>query len=379
MNKLALLSLCAFAALSGWGGLGLVAPREGAVVPLLDDRQKSFLSMSYDERYEFHRTAPDRYPSRGPKTDFRTIPLPVTLEWKGAAGKSEVSVTKVGATHPFFAETVSSSRIEVWNLEIGTTYVWRVRVGDETAEGSFSTEARAPRILRIGPDKKFRGVANVRDLGGWRVADGRRIRQGLVYRSGGLNDRAKTNATGFVQGRVYLSDRLRTYLTETLGIRTDIDLRSRKERMGMTASPLGTNVNWVCDWENYYGYSSVGTKGLEQTKKIFRLLLDRRNYPIIIHCAAGSDRTGTLCFLIEGFLGLNDDELCLDYQISSWTGGFKKTLAWYNELCAVFDRYPGNTLSKRICGYLTGPCGFTSEELERIRTILLEECPDSAK
>ena len=379
--SLSALLLCTFpggAALAD--GLELVLPLDGAVVPLLDAKQKAFLSMPYEERYEFHRNAPDRYPrGRGPKTDFRTVPLPVTLTWKGTSGPVEVTVSKIGASRPFFAETVASNSVDVWNLEIGTPYVWRVRAGSETAEGTFSTEAQAPRILRIGPDGKHQGVANFRDIGGRIVADGRRIRQGLVYRSGGLNGNAHTNSHGFATGRAFLSERLRRYMTETLGIRTDIDLRKETERMGLTCSPLGAGVKWVCDWENYYGYGRVQKDGLEQTKKIFRVLMDERNYPVVIHCAAGADRTGTVSFLLEALLGVGDDELCVDYQISSWTGGFKKSLAWYDWLLKVFDAYPGKTLSERVCGFLTGPCGFTAEEIDRIRSILLEECPYPAE
>ncbi|MBQ7652533.1 MAG: tyrosine-protein phosphatase, partial [Victivallales bacterium] len=73
------------------------------------------------------------------------------------------------------------------NFMSGKTVYWRVK--GKTANGkkavspvgSFFTEDLLPRQITLP------GVDNVRDVGGWETADGRRMRQGLIFRSAGLN------------------------------------------------------------------------------------------------------------------------------------------------------------------------------------------------
>jgi hypothetical protein len=73
---------------------------------------------------------------------------------------------------------------EVDSLEIAREWEWTVSDGTETATGRFRTEDQGPRLIRIN------GVANARDIGGWIGLGGRRIKQGLLFRSAGLNDNA---------------------------------------------------------------------------------------------------------------------------------------------------------------------------------------------
>ena len=54
-------------------------------------------------------------------------------------------------------------------------------------------------------------------------------------------------------------------------------------------------------------------------RKIFSYLADRNNYPFYIHCSAGADRTGTLCALINGVLGVSEDDLIRDYELTSFS------------------------------------------------------------
>jgi protein-tyrosine phosphatase len=37
---------------------------------------------------------------------------------------------------------------------------------------------------------------------------------------------------------------------------------------------------------------------------------------ILVHCAAGKDRTGTLCALIQGLLGVSSDDIMADYMLT---------------------------------------------------------------
>ena len=113
--------------------------------------------------------------------------------------------------------------------------------------------------------------------------------------------------------------------------------------------------------------------GKDATRKVFRLFMDRANYPIVFHCIGGADRTGTVATLLHGVLGLSDEDIWLDYQITAWHGGINdaKHYRWFRNLVASFDRFEGETLSQRICAYFRS-IGFSDADLDRIRAILLE-------
>ena len=345
-----------------------LAPQSGEVVPLLTERQREFVRLSRERRDGFFDDArPDLERSA---SEIRSVPRPVELKWRETGGPFAVSVVKKGCGKPFFEAETSTNRVFVWNLEIGETYVWTVRGGGESAVSEFRTEDLAPRLIRIPGERGLRGVPNFRDIGGRRTASGRRVRQGLVYRSSGLNNNASTNGT---PGTARLTERWRRYITDTLGIRTDIDLRSDRERLGMERSPLGPDVRFVRDWDNYRGYSMIHDAGKDATRKVFRLFMDRANYPIVFHCIGGADRTGTVATLLHGVLGLSDEDIWLDYQITAWHGGINdaKHYRWFRNLVASFDRFEGETLSQRICAYFRS-IGFSDADLDRIRAILLE-------
>ena len=161
------------------------------------------------------------------------------------------------------------------NLEIGTTYeveVSAIAGGRRlaTATRKFTTDATAPRLINVP------GIPNVRDLGGRVGLDGKRMRQGLIYRTAGLNDnpeeidfltwaqcRAEFDAGTLTnrpcwqaghmaniyrglhpsndwhrvpidwnRGRERLTDEARKIMLDKLGIRTDLDLRGAGEVAG---------------------------------------------------------------------------------------------------------------------------------------------------
>ncbi len=392
----------------GVRALTLTFPANEATVPLLSAKQKAFMRMTREERARFFD---DSQPKKEKEIKrYRSDPQPVRLAWEGD-GPFEITVTKRGDVAPWFSATVVSNRVDVWNLEIGRTYDWTVRAGGECAKGSFVTEDIVPRLIRVP------GVPNIRDMGG-RMINGRRVRQGLVYRSSGLNNNAKgifytydeivqLEAEGKLSGMGYLgakysktlkagkeldrnylrlkkpcpsapgtarlTEEWREYMCRKLGIKTDIDLRSNHERFGMTGSPLGLGVKLVTMEDEYHGYAAVHKQGMEDTRRVLRVFLDRANYPIDFHCIGGADRTGTVATILHGILGLEDDEIWKDYQVTAWQGGVNdaKHLGWFTKFVESFDAFDGTTLAERIQKYVIG-LGFTQKDLDTIRDIMLE-------
>ena len=167
-----------------------LAPATGAVVPLLSDGQKAFFDLSAAERRAGFRDPAWRHGLE--RLGHR--PRPVRLEWSWTPdsdppGNYRVALERRTPGDPDGWEPAGECIaavpwLDLTNLEAGRDYRWTVSGYGRSASGTFSTEARAPRLLDVP------GIPNARDLGGWTGRDGRRVRQGVFIRTAGLNDNA---------------------------------------------------------------------------------------------------------------------------------------------------------------------------------------------
>ena len=203
---------------------------------------------------------------------------------------------------------------------------------------------------------------------------GRRVRQGIVYRSAGLNANARKSKSkdGMVPGAVTLTDKSRAYAKGVLGIRTDLDLRSDRECFGMTGSPLGPEVKWIKISSSAYS-GMAKDPGKSAFAQVFRVFLDEKNYPIDFHCIAGADRTGSLAFILNGLLGVDEEELWRDWEVTAFQ---KEKLDFghrtrFSKLVKVFDAFPGANINEKIAAYVKS-VGFTDADIEKFRAIMLE-------
>ena len=259
---------------------------------------------------------------------------------------------------------------DVYNLCIGTLYMWRVTAvfsngGKSQSDWSyFQTEDVAPRNLYVD------GITNVRDLGGWSTPDGR-VRQGMIYRCGRLNESGREDVV------IEITQEGIDVMRNVLGIKTEIDLRMpnahNTETGGITFSPLGKDVNYVncpLEWDN----GNYLTNNLESVKDFFALASDIDNYPLIFHCNIGTDRTGLFAFLINGLLGVSEADLYRDYLFSNF-GNINNTRALsniQNNYLKTINSYPGATLSERIENCLLQLVGVPQSQIDAIKDILSE-------
>lgn len=377
----------------------IVTPAANAVVPTLTDAQKTFLALSREERRE--KFADPRYRRemvrRTEKVDGKERasywPKVTLISWKGDAERTyEVKVTSDKDGSVVFNESVKGLSVNVDNLEIACPYKVTVVSGEDSGAVSFRTEDVYPRLVR------FPGVPNVRDLGGRMGLDGKRIRQGRIFRSAGLNDNATTTyyskeeleklgnaeaadaknkgkrvAKDHKPGRIRLDDAGRAYVLGRFGIRTDIDLRSSAECYGMKGSPLGEKVQWLNYSSTAYG-GMVKDHGRAPFKKVFKVFLDEANYPIDFHCIAGQDRTGSVAFILGALLGASEDSLYVDWEATGFCNrsvdfNHKK---YFDQLPDSFRKtYPAETLRESAEKYILS-LGFTEADIAKFRSLMLE-------
>lgn len=160
-------------------------------------------------------------------------------------------------------------------------------------------------------------LRNLRDLGGLRTADGRRVRHGVVYRSA-----TPTFLDAAQVGR----------LAERLGIRSRVDLRSRSE-VAETANPHLEALARVVHhlpiraggaWRHRPELDDPGARvaghyarylehSAESVTGFVRLVADPEQTPVLVHCAAGKDRTGVALAVLLSAVGVTREEIVADY------------------------------------------------------------------
>lgn len=249
--------------------------------------------------------------------------------------------------------------VDVNHLMADTRYYFRISItlsdGSVNAvQGSFKTAA-APRILYVD------GINNVRDIGGWKTTDGKTIRQGLLYRGSELDGAVEPAFKITAQG-------VNDMLTE-FGIRTDLDLRAPTDNIYGTHA-LGANVEHIYHSASDYAYI-FEEYGSNIVRDIFADLADESRYPIYMHCTYGLDRTGTICYLLEALLGMSEEDLQREYELSALYNGWVDT-KWFNEFVTALQALEGDTMQQKVEGYLLST-GVTAEQIETIREIFLED------
>ncbi len=284
-------------------------------------------------------------------------PAPVILTWEDANTAEGKHYTVYISVHRDMTNakeiTANETRAEIYNLNIGTTYYWQVKSGEDASPVQvFTTEDGYPRFIRLD------GVSNVRDIGGYITTDGKRVRQNLAYRSAQLDG---------------ITDNAKEIALHELSIRTDLDLR------GGGSMPLGSTVQHISIPMQWYEHI-FDEDMYNVVRRTVTTFAEEKNYPIIFHCSMGRDRTGTTTFLILGLLGVDEDTLRHEYYASffSQQGAFDENefpllITNMNRLVSGFDDFgdKDDTLQEKIHAYLLH-IGVTEDEIQSIRDIWLE-------
>lgn len=334
--------------------LSQVYPENGGTVTLHTKKQYSYLNKPFALMY---------ISATGKKELSK--PESVTLNWvytdDEPAEKCTVTVSEnENMLNPTIYEVTGDSLV-LTNLKIATTYYWTVDAdGANSAVYNFTTSADAPRNISVD------GVANVRDLGGWETESGTRTKQGLIYRCGRLNESSADTVN------IEITEDGKNVMLGQLGIKSEIDLRKTEgnEVGGITSSPLGDTVTYYScpmEWDGDMLYDNK-----EQVLRVFSILADENNYPVIYHCNIGTDRTGMISFLVNALLGVPEDDLIRDYMFSNNAniGGTRKASqmknsGYYKAVAAA----QGSSLSEKTYNCLVD-LGVPLDQLDKVIEIL---------
>ena len=222
------------------------------------------------------------------------------------------------------------------------------------------------------------GTLNFRDLGGWKAANGKRIKYGRLIRG----------AEVYREGEIEISATGIDTLVNKLKIDVELDFGDFS-----TYSPLenegvefihGNNTYGIIGY-NYPDRASIAnasgrTKFYNCLTAVISALSAGKN--VYFHCNAGADRTGTFAFIIEALLGVSESDLSKDYELTSFYTpryrnvntdgdyGYKSMVAW------IKANYDGSTLNEKVYDLCTRTAanngiGLSSEQINTLRTIML--------
>ena len=246
------------------------------------------------------------------------------------------------------------------NLEIATTYYYtysyKTTSGDyESSVKEFYIKGEAPRILDVD------GVTNFRDVGGFRIGKSQtRTKQGLVYRCARLHTNDQQDITE--KGKQTVKD---------LKIKTEIDLRVEGNTKYESAVEGVNFVHCPMNYENSLYYDEDNIKSI---KKVFDTLAVPTNYPVMFHCAIGTDRTGFISYILNTLAGVNGIGLYHDYMFSNFANinGARTANTIDNYIDIFTYQYGGTTLSIGAANYLDS-IGVSQENIIKVKQYLTGE------
>jgi len=179
--------------------------------------------------------------------------------------------------------------------------------------------------------KKFETVFNFRDFGGYETMDGGRIKTDKLFRSAHLHNTNEVDKARLADLDIGLIVDLRpapererqptnwpeSHAPRRLAYPDPEEGESRK--LAPHEAFMQHDLHQPEDARNYMIGSYSARPHDEGFKQIFGDTLRHMaetGDPILVHCAAGNDRTGTLCAVIKGALGVDEKTIYEDFMLT---------------------------------------------------------------
>lgn len=268
--------------------------------------------------------------------------------------------------------TPTDGAFTLWNATPGDTLFYRVMNAENTAVLQEGTLIASGQVRMIYAPS----VNNIRDMGGWPVEGGGHMRYGVLYRGAKLHD-----ATNLYMSR---EDSIRL---RELNIKCEFDLRGSTEAGGGSTdnnySRLGKDVDYKIVPHGMYAYVNA----VASYPQYFRYGWNQiRDYvlngdPIFLHCSHGCDRMGTWAMVIDGLMGVSENDLNLDYELSAFAP--RSGLWRYRNMHQTIPDYdfgatigyikslPGETLRDKFEYFVVEKCRIPKADVDAMREVLI--------
>ncbi|MDO4164668.1 MAG: tyrosine-protein phosphatase [Bacteroides sp.] len=297
---------------------------------------------------------------------------------------ASTSPNRIPEENPVAMANIADQRMTIVNSQPARRYYYTLLFNDK-----YRVKVAA-RNVHI-PD-----IQNFRDLGGYPVYKNHKtVRWGMLYRS------AEIDSLGYFSRR-----KLRN-----LGVKTIIDLRTPSEtkqkaplqkNFKVVHIPIGMGYmeDLLQDIRHHRVSNDTVRLMVEQMNRslvnnytkeyraLFDILLDKSNYPVVIHCTSGKGRTGIVSALVLSALGVDDDIIMDDYRLSNDYFNIPSASQYAYQLPASSQEAITTIFSARenflnaakeeaernygdVATYLRKGIGLTKEEIKSLQEILL--------
>lgn len=292
----------------------------------------------------------------------------ITLQWNTSDIQAQSYTVAISTNSDLLGAveyTVEENKLHIDDLFVSYTYYWQITAHcadkEETSAIYTFRTAKTPRTIRI--DK----VSNTRDIGGYMTISGKQVKQGMAYRGAYLDE---------------IVEKGTSQALETYKIKTDLDLRKDGEGSAGNRSPLGETVQYVHYSCPYYLGGNTGINVAENHANLagaIKTFANADNYPIFYHCSVGRDRTGMVSMILLCLLGVSEENIMMDYELSFFS--YRGTLdgADLNHMMSVFKAaynyvatFGGAETPVQGCENYLKVIGVTEEEIASIRSLMLE-------
>ncbi len=210
------------------------------------------------------------------------------------SGNINVYIVNEDKTIKGLADYVTTDNGKITNMIPGTLYKWESAT-DPTVYGYVKATGET-RVITLP------AARNVRDLGGLTGIDGHKVKYGRLIRGEAI---AQNDISAL----------------EKLGVTTELDLRESDATVQMPEYIRKMTIHY-----NFkYNDSSAKTQSkynYEWTRDSLITLMQAviNNKNVYFHCTQGSDRTGTIAYLVEAILGVDNETKDREYELSTFSG-----------------------------------------------------------
>lgn len=165
---------------------------------------------------------------------------------------------------------------------------------------------------------------NFRDLGGIVTSDGRRVKPGLLFRSGDLHTLSAKDVIRLEQLKLSMiidlraqreidkrPDQVISSVKEVLHIGIHDDARDKAEKFLSENDAKGLETVLIGDYIRMVEIHQA------DFTRFLHTLATTENLPLVYHCAAGKDRTGMATVFLLAALGVDIQHIWEDYMATN--------------------------------------------------------------
>jgi len=295
----------------------------------------------------------------------RVDPKTLRIEWDPLASDPKISIyagespDAIETTQPT-AQISGQNYVDLPGLNAAIRYYFRI-----VSEGDPEISAAERRV-------PMEGTLNFRDLGGYRTTDGHHVKWGRIFRSDGLARLTAQDHSLLKQMRIKLVCDFRAPdEVEKSPNKLPPDGSIRTQELPVVSHEFDTvaimerikkgDTDWINESLMIDGY----IRNIESSAAIWGTvvnnLTDPQKRPLVFHCTAGKDRTGVCAALILLTLGVPEEVVIEDHQLSNiFLAPFLPKMTKYLQQFGVDI--------EEVMPYLVAPKAAIVAVLERIHT-----------